>query len=66
LNRIEQRLDPLHFFRVSRSCILRLDAIASLEPDVGYGLIARLRDGIEVEVSRRAAQQLRARMGSFG
>ncbi len=66
LNRIEQRLDPAHFFRVSRGCILRLDAIASLEPDVGYGLIARLRDGIQVEVSRRAAQQLRARMGSFG
>ncbi len=66
LNRIEQRLDPAHFFRVSRSCILRLDAVASLEPDVGYGLIARLRDGVEVEVSRRAAQQLRARMGSFG
>lgn len=65
LNRIEQRLDPAHFFRVSRPCILRLDAIESLEPDVGYGLIARLRGGSEVEVSRRAAQTLRARMGTF-
>ncbi len=65
LSRIEQRLDPAHFFRVSRHCILRLDAIESLEPDVGYGLIARLRGGNEVEVSRRAAQTLRARMGSF-
>ncbi|MBE5316969.1 MAG: response regulator transcription factor [Xanthomonadales bacterium] len=62
LNRIEQRLDPAHFFRVNRSCILRLDAIRSLEPDVGQGLIARTASGVEIEVSRRAAQQLRARM----
>ena len=65
LSRIEQRLDPAHFFRVNRSCILRLDAIRSLEPDVGQGLIARLANGAEVEVSRRAAQQLRAQMGGF-
>lgn len=62
LNRIEQRLDPAHFFRVNRSCILRLDAIRSLEPDVGQGLVARTTSGAEIEVSRRAAQQLRARM----
>jgi two-component system LytT family response regulator len=66
LNRIEQRLDPDHFFRVNRSCILKLDAIRTLEPDVGYGLVARLADGSEVEVSRRAAQLLRARMDAFG
>jgi two-component system LytT family response regulator len=62
LARIEQRLDPAHFFRANRSTLLRLDAIVSLEPDVGHGLIARLADGSEVEVSRRAAQLLRARM----
>lgn len=62
LNRIEQRLDPAHFFRVNRSCILRLDAIRSLEPDIGQGLLARTASGAEIEVSRRAAQQLRARM----
>jgi two-component system LytT family response regulator len=62
LNRIEQRLDPAHFCRVNRSCLLRLDAICSLQPDLGHGLLAILADGSEVEVSRRAAQQLRARM----
>src|SRR3546814_18454384 len=35
LNRIEQRLDPAHFFRVSRSDLLRLDAIARFELDIG-------------------------------
>lgn len=66
LGRIEQRLDPNQFFRVSRSDILRLDAIRSLEPDVSGGLLARLGNGSEVEVSRRQAQLLRARLGGLG
>lgn len=63
LNRIEQRLDPNWFFRVSRSDILRLDAIMAIEPDVGTGSIATLPDGSQVAVSRRQAQLLKQRMG---
>lgn len=63
LNRIEQRLDPAYFFRVSRADILRLDAIARFEFDIG--LIAHLLDGSEVAVSRRQAQVLKARMGGW-
>lgn len=63
LNRIEQRLDPAHFFRVSRSDILRLDAIARFEIDIG--LIAHLHDGSAVAVSRRQAQVLKTRMGGL-
>jgi len=63
LNRIEQRLDPAYFFRVSRADILRLDAIARFEFDIG--LIAHLIDGSEVAVSRRQAQVLKARMGGL-
>ncbi|MDP1696956.1 MAG: LytTR family DNA-binding domain-containing protein [Xanthomonadaceae bacterium] len=63
LNRIEQRLDPAHFFRVSRSDILRLDAIQRFELDIG--LIAHLVDGSAVAVSRRQAQVLKARMGGL-
>lgn len=65
LSRIEQRLDPAYFFRVSRADILRLDAITTIEPDVGTGFIATLADGSQVDVSRRQAQQLKARMGGF-
>ena len=65
LNRIEQRLDPNWFFRVSRSDILRLDAIVSIEPDVGTGSIATLPDGSQVGVSRRQAQALKQRMGQI-
>lgn len=63
LSRIEQRLDANYFFRVSRSDILRLDAIVSIDPDVGTGSIATLHDGSQVAVSRRQAQVLRQRMG---
>lgn len=65
LSRIEQRLDPNYFFRVSRSDILRLDAIASIEPDVGTGSVATLADGSLVGVSRRQAQLLKQRMGQI-
>lgn len=64
LNRIEPRLDSNYFFRVSRSDILRLDAIVAIEQDVGSGSIATLADGSQVEVSRRQAQLLRTRMAA--
>lgn len=66
LSRIEDRLDPQYFCRVSRAAIVRLDAIRSLDADVGLGLIATLHDGHTVEVSRRAAQQLKSRFDAFG
>ena len=66
LSRIEDRLDPQYFCRVSRSTIVRLDAIRCLDADVGLGLIATLQDGNTVEVSRRAAQQLKSRFDAFG
>lgn len=64
LNRIEPRLDPNYFVRVSRSDILRLDAIMAIEADVGTGSIATLSDGTQVAVSRRQVQALRARLAA--
>lgn len=65
LSRIEQRVDPAYFVRVSRADILRLDAISRLEPDISHGMIARLHDGTEIKVSRRQAQLLKTQMGSL-
>ena len=65
LSRIEQRVDPAYFVRVSRADILRLDAISRLEPDISQGMIARLHDGTEIKVSRRQAQLLKTQMGSL-
>lgn len=66
LSRIEERLDPANFIRVSRGEILRIDAIGLLEPEADGGLVARMRDGTPIRVSRRRAQSLRQRLGRLG
>ena len=66
LSRIEQRLDPAHFFKTSRADIIRLSALAHLEPGMAPGsMLARLTDGQQVEVSRRQVQQLKQLFAAF-
>jgi two-component system LytT family response regulator len=57
---IEQRLDPTQFFRANRSQIVNLKFIASVEHGAGGRLHALLRDGQEVEISRRQARVFKA------
>ncbi len=59
LNQLEQRLDPLRFFRASRRQIVNLDYVAQLAPADGGGLSITLHDGQCVDVSRRRAAQLK-------
>ncbi|MBV2127751.1 LytR/AlgR family response regulator transcription factor [Arsukibacterium indicum] len=60
LARIEQKLDPAFFFKTSRADIVRLDAIEHIEAGISAGsMLAVLRDGQQIEVSRRQTQQLR-------
>ncbi|WP_213999971.1 LytTR family DNA-binding domain-containing protein [Arsukibacterium sp.] len=66
LAKIEQRLDPAYFFKTSRADIIRLDAIEHIEAGISSGsMLAILRDGQQIEVSRRQAQQLRQLFSSF-
>lgn len=58
---LEQRLDPKRFLRANRRQILNLDFIESVEPGVGGRLHAQLREGPEVEISRRQARLFRMR-----
>jgi two-component system, LytTR family, response regulator len=62
LNSLEQRLDPKHFFRANRRQIINLDFIESVEMGVGGQLHVQLRDGPEVEISRRQARVFRTQM----
>ncbi|HEY0745295.1 MAG TPA: response regulator [Steroidobacteraceae bacterium] len=50
---LEQRLDPNRFFRANRRQIINLDFIENVELGVNGRLHAQLRDGPEVEISRR-------------
>ena len=58
---LEQRLDPARYFRANRGQIINLDFITSVELGDGGRLHVRLRDGPEIEVSRRQARLFRDR-----
>lgn len=59
---LEQRLDPNRFFRANRRQIINLDFIETVELGVNGRLHAQLRDGPEVEISRRQARLFKTKM----
>jgi two-component system LytT family response regulator len=60
LNQLEERLDPQRFFRASRRHIVNLDHVEQVAPNEAGGLDLKLRDSLELEVSRRRAAQFKA------
>lgn len=62
LNHIEERLDPQVFFRANRQQIVNMDYVAKIEPWLNEGLLIKMLDGTEVEVSRRQARELKQRL----
>ena len=60
---LEQRLDPNRFFRANRRQIINLDFIENVELGVNGRLHVQLRDGPEVEISRRQARLFKTQMG---
>jgi two-component system LytT family response regulator len=60
LNELDQRLNPSHFFRVSRAAVVNLNAVAEIRPMPGGGGEVLLRDGSRLEVSRRRLRELLA------
>jgi two-component system, LytTR family, response regulator len=61
LTTLEQKLDPRRFFRANRQQILNLDFVKGVEAGPGGRLHVELRDGTEVEISRRQAKLFRMR-----
>lgn len=59
LGYLEERLDPTLFFRASRSHLINLKWVTSIQPAMSDGYLVRLRDGRTVEISRRQAKVLR-------
>ena len=62
LGALEARLDPTLFFRASRNTLVNLRMISSIDPWVNEGYRLKLKDGTELEVSRRQAKELRERL----
>ena len=60
LNELDDRLNPSHFFRVSRAAVVNLNAVAEILPMPGGGGEVVLRNGSRLEVSRRRLRDLLA------
>jgi two-component system LytT family response regulator len=58
---LEEKLDNRRFFRANRRQIVNLDFIESVDLGEGGRLHVQLRDGPEIEISRRQARLFRAR-----
>jgi len=62
LSALEARLDPALFFRANRNTLVNLRMVKAIDLAVGEGYELTLKDGSEVEVSRRQARELRERL----
>lgn len=59
LNSLEERLDPRKFFRANRKHIVNLNWIEKIENWFSGGLRVTLKNGVEVDVSRRQASKFK-------
>jgi two-component system, LytTR family, response regulator len=62
LTAVEEKLDAKSFFRANRRQIVNLEFIQSVRLGSGGRLLAKLRDGSDVEISRRQARLFRTKM----
>lgn len=59
LNLLEERLDPKKFFRANRKHIVNMEYIEKIETWFNGGLMLHLKNGQEIEVSRRQAAKFK-------
>lgn len=62
LAQLEEKLDPEIFFRASRKHVINLRWIDSVDTAVSGALVARLKGGFEIEMSRRQSQRFKESM----
>ena len=59
LNRLESRLDPARFVRIHRTHIVNLDHVSAFRRS-GRGLVAEMKNGVRLPVSRERAKDVRS------
>jgi two-component system, LytTR family, response regulator len=62
LTAVAEKLDDKAFFRANRQQIVNLEFVQNVQLRSGGGLLVRLRDGSDVQISRRQARLFRSRM----
>lgn len=60
---LEEKLDPQRFFRIHRSAIVRIDMIDVFLRHAGGDYGVRLKNGVELSVSRSKREELEAKLG---
>jgi two-component system LytT family response regulator len=60
---LEERLDPDVFFRIHRSAIVRLDRIDAITRQSGGDYGVRLKNGVELSLSRGRREELEQKLG---
>jgi two-component system, LytTR family, response regulator len=60
---LEERLDPAVFFRIHRSAIVRLDRIDTLTRHPGGDYGVKLKNGVELSLSRGRREELEQKLG---
>lgn len=63
LYEMEERLCESGFFRVSKSCLVRLKYIKSIKNDVERKLRLTMKNGEQIMVSRQYADEMKKRLG---
>lgn len=66
LNDLERRLDPSRFFRISRAALINLNAVTKVTPETGGSGEVLLRNGQNLEVSRRRFRDLMHALSGLG
>jgi two-component system LytT family response regulator len=59
LNQLEARLDPNRFARIHRTHIVHLDHVVAFRSDLNGHVVAEMKDGVSLQVSRAKARELR-------
>lgn len=62
LNALESRLDEKMFFRANRKHIINLNMIEKIEPYFNGGMLAELKGGEKIEISRRQTVKFKEMM----
>ncbi len=63
LYELEERFGAKQFFRSSKSAIVNIDKIKTIEPDFGGRLEITMMNGERLSVSRQYAQELKTKIG---
>ena len=66
LYELEELLDNKDFFRCSKSMIVHLNKVVCLKPEITRNILATLKNGEVVVISRRYASELKKLLGIGG